>query len=130
MKCMTLEELLASLPQRLITQTVVLQGVEHVIPAAYEAPNFQYAGTDGSLRAAYVGDFEIMIDNSLRHPRMNLSLDFIRLQSPKLVAKTRKWADEFFGFDYPIWQFKNQLFMHSSQVTKLHDALGGSPCFR
>jgi hypothetical protein len=129
MKCMTLDELLATLPRRLITQTVVLQGVEHVIPASYEAPNFQYAAFDGTPRAAYVGDFEVIIDESLRNPRMNLSPDFVRLQSPELVAKTRKWTNDFFGFDFPIWQINNQLFLHSSQVSKLHDALGGSPYF-
>jgi hypothetical protein len=35
---------------------------------------------------------------SARVPRIQCSAEFVRIQTPELVARTNKWMEEFFGY--------------------------------
>lgn len=41
-------------------------------------------------------------------PRMQVSAEFERLQSPELVAETNKWMHEFFGTYLPVYIYNGE----------------------
>lgn len=57
-------------------------------------------------------------------PRMQCSCDFVRLQSPELVAETNAWMADFFGYsnlmpDDVVWELMgNTLVMNRRTYTK------------
>jgi hypothetical protein len=52
-------------------------------------------------------------------PRMQVSADFARLQSPELVASTNAWMREFFGTYLPVYVIGRTAQMHPKHIATL-----------
>ena len=90
-----------------------------------ETPNFHWTGHNGLAASAYVGDFNVVVDDNLERQKMVPSEAFKRIQSPELVESTNQWMREFFGVEYQILRMGNVLVMHSKALEKLREVIGG-----
>ncbi len=61
-------------------------------------------------------------DTSTVKPRMQVSDEFRRLQSPELVEATNQWMLSFFGVNYVAYKAGDVLVVHSNTLAEMKRA--------
>lgn len=73
-----------------------------------------------------INGIPVMISNG--YPRVQCSAEFVRLQSPELVAKTNQWMAEFFGYrgyilDNQVLECNGTLVMNQKTYNKIKNSV-------
>jgi hypothetical protein len=71
--------------------------------------------------------YDIALDDGCRVPRMTVSQDFARIQHPDLVKKTQAWMDEFFGYEYKVYECAGRLVMHRDTFNEIRRLMTRGP---
>lgn len=71
-----------------------------------------------------IGGIEFMVTPNIAPvPRVRVSPEFARIQSPDLVNKTNAWMAKFFGEEYPIYAIDKSAFHLSMGPFGMHGAI-------
>lgn len=73
----------------------------------------------------YLNGLPVYINPLLRVPNFTLSESFQKLQDPKLVEETQKWANEFFGVDDKIIYTASCIFVSEETANRMKAQLRG-----